>query len=146
MRLPTNPGVVGLSGIDPKALTDFLARVSRQLNGVSEGTGAAVTNASTAAPTTGTWAQSDFILNSAPAGATPIFGWICTVGGTPGTWVAFQVTGSSTITTKEVDGAPTGSIDTLVFPNGTLSIVGAVATYTAAASAGITVLEVQVFS
>ena len=42
----------------------------------------------TAAPTTGTWAQGDFVWNTAPSGATPTIGWSCTVAGTPGTWVA----------------------------------------------------------
>lgn len=41
----------------------------------------------TAAPTTGTWAVGDTCWNSAPAAAgTP--GWVCTTGGTPGTWKA----------------------------------------------------------
>jgi parallel beta-helix repeat protein len=39
----------------------------------------------TAAPTTGTWAPGDKCWNSAPAGSAPM-GWICTIGGTPGTW------------------------------------------------------------
>lgn len=146
MRLPTNPGVVGLQGIDPKRLTDLLAQLAAQVNGVTEGTNAAFTNAGLAAPTTGTWAQGDYIRNRSPSGATPTLGWICTVGGTPGTWVAVTFGGGGTIVVEEVDGAPTGSIDTLVFPNGTLSIVGSEATYTPASSAGITVLEVQVFS
>lgn len=40
----------------------------------------------TAAPTTGTWAVGDVILNTAPA-ANGISHWACTVAGTPGTWV-----------------------------------------------------------
>lgn len=40
-----------------------------------------------AAPTTGTWARGDVVLNGAPsAGGTP--GWVCTTAGTPGTWKA----------------------------------------------------------
>jgi parallel beta-helix repeat protein len=41
----------------------------------------------TAAPTVGTWAVGDEIRNSAPAVASPK-GWLCTVAGTPGTWVS----------------------------------------------------------
>lgn len=41
----------------------------------------------TAAPTTGTWVQGDIVWNTSVAAAgSP--GWICTTGGTPGTWKA----------------------------------------------------------
>jgi hypothetical protein len=39
------------------------------------------------APTTGSWAAGDISFNYAPAVGQP-HGWMCTVGGTPGTWVA----------------------------------------------------------
>jgi Pectate lyase superfamily protein len=40
-----------------------------------------------AIPTTGTWRQGDIVWNTAPAaGGAP--GWVCTTGGTPGTWKA----------------------------------------------------------
>lgn len=40
-----------------------------------------------AAPSTGTWAVGDQVINTAPTAAgTP--GWVCTVAGTPGTWNA----------------------------------------------------------
>jgi hypothetical protein len=41
----------------------------------------------TAAPVTGTWVVGDRVWDSTPASGTPM-GWICTVAGTPGTWVA----------------------------------------------------------
>ena len=41
----------------------------------------------TAAPSTGTWKVGDRIFNSAPSVGQPK-GWICTVAGTPGTWVS----------------------------------------------------------
>lgn len=50
----------------------------------------------TAAPTTGTWAKGDVALNSNPveAGSAAskyvITGWICTVAGTPGTWLPMR--------------------------------------------------------
>ena len=42
----------------------------------------------TAAPTGGTWSLGDLVYNSAPASSGYI-GWVCTVGGTPGTWKTF---------------------------------------------------------
>ena len=71
----------------------FYKSVAQQVNGLSEGRMAAFYGASTAAPTTGTWAQGDFVLNSAPTelGAALskylIHGWQCVAGGAPGTWV-----------------------------------------------------------
>lgn len=41
----------------------------------------------TAAPVAGTWSAGDRVMNSAPSVGNPK-GWICTVGGTPGTWVS----------------------------------------------------------
>jgi hypothetical protein len=40
-----------------------------------------------AAPTSGTWTSGDKVFNVAPAVGSPK-GWICTVSGTPGTWVS----------------------------------------------------------
>lgn len=50
-------------------------------------------NPGTAAPATNTWAVGDYIQNTAPAEAGSaaskyvILGWVCTVAGTPGTWL-----------------------------------------------------------
>lgn len=44
----------------------------------------------TAAPTTGTWKVGDKVFNSAPATGES-FGWVCTVAGSPGTWVPVEV-------------------------------------------------------
>lgn len=41
----------------------------------------------TAAPTSGAYAQGDRVRNSTPAVGSPK-AWVCTVGGTPGTWVS----------------------------------------------------------
>lgn len=41
----------------------------------------------TAAPTAGTWGVGDIVWNSSPAVGQPK-GWMCTVAGTPGTWVS----------------------------------------------------------
>lgn len=45
-----------------------------------------VTTHGTVAPTTGTWAVGDRSENTAPASGSPA-GWVCTVAGTPGTWL-----------------------------------------------------------
>lgn len=82
----------------PRASVDadtdrFFRQVAQQVNGLSEGRIAANYSARTAAPTTETWALGDMLRNSAPseAGAAlakyVILGWVCTVAGTPGTWL-----------------------------------------------------------
>ena len=76
---------------------EIFSAIERQVNGLSEGSMQAHYNAYTAAPTTGTYAQGDFIKNSAPAEAGSvsskyvILGWVCTVSGTPGTWLECRV-------------------------------------------------------
>jgi hypothetical protein len=50
----------------------------------------------TAAPTSGTWAVGDKVRNTAPAEAGSsgskytVAGWVCTAGGTPGTWLEMR--------------------------------------------------------
>lgn len=92
-RLTTNINLPA----EPKQLaqrvTELLREANAQINGLTEGNLYAVHSARTAAPTTGTWAQGDYIRNSTPSGATPTIGWICTASGTPGTWVAVAVGG-----------------------------------------------------
>jgi len=114
MRLQPNPGVVSINGdINAKRLTDVLREVAAQINATSEGQLAGATNAQTAAPTTGTYTAGDFIRNSAPSGATPIYGWICTASGTPGTWVALQGGGGGsgiTALTGDVTASGSGSV------------------------------------
>ncbi len=81
------------ANLDPETAR-YQMEVARQVNALSEGRMAAKYTAMTAAPTTGTWARGDTVANSAPAEAGSasskyvVFQWICTVGGTPGTWVA----------------------------------------------------------
>ena len=41
-----------------------------------------------AAPTTGTWAQGDVVIDNTPSSGGNI-GWVCTTAGTPGTWKTF---------------------------------------------------------
>lgn len=84
-------------------LNTYLDRLARQLNLASEGLISGASNAGTAAPTTGTWSQGDFVRHSTPSEVSPatptydqlgsvmtgkyvVFGWICVAGGAPGTW------------------------------------------------------------
>ena len=88
MKLNTTPRINA-----DVALLRELKEHAAQVNAVSEGRMAGTYNAQTAAPTTGTWAIGDYIKNSAPAEAGSaaskyvILGWVCTVSGTPGTWL-----------------------------------------------------------
>lgn len=76
-----------------KALHQVLPMIARQVNDTSEGRIHGAHNALSAAPTTGTYAQGDYIRNQAPAvlgaagGQYVVKGWICVVSGMPGTWV-----------------------------------------------------------
>lgn len=76
--------------------TRFYSEVARQVNALSEGRLAASYSARTSAPTTETWAKGDQVRNSNPAEAGGagskyvVTGWICTAGGTPGTWLEMR--------------------------------------------------------
>lgn len=93
MKLNTQPRI---QTNDPR-LYELIRDISVQVNGLSEGRVTATYNAYTAAPTTGVWAQGDFLKNSAPSelGSSSskyvILGWICTVSGEPGTWLQCRV-------------------------------------------------------
>ena len=88
-RLNTSP----LVGVNDPVLQRELREHATQVNLLTEGRIAAVTNATTAAPTSGPNQQGDFVRNSAPTelGAASskyvIFGWQCVASGDPGTWV-----------------------------------------------------------
>lgn len=75
-------------------IKQIFGTVMDQVNNLTEGQVNAVTNATTAIPTTGTYQQGDFIRNKAPTeqgtsgSKFVVSGWLCTVAGTPGTWVA----------------------------------------------------------
>jgi hypothetical protein len=99
MRLPTDfrlplgarPDASWLDLLRRQLVAAF-REISQQVNGVTEGSISAITNAATAAPTTGTWKQGDFIRNSTPSelgsvgSKYVIWGFICVTSGTPGTW------------------------------------------------------------
>ena len=85
LKLPTQ--------YDRAQLADMFREIETQVNQLSEGYLTARYTAKAAAPTTGTWRQGDVVYNNAPAeagtagGKYVVTGWICTVSGTPGTWV-----------------------------------------------------------
>jgi len=87
-RLNNSPRV----GINDPILQRELREHAIQVNNLTEGRITAVTNATTAAPTTGPHAQGDFVRNSTPvelgsaSSKYVIFGWVCVASGTPGTW------------------------------------------------------------
>ena len=74
-------------------ITELFRDVARKVNLLARGSFSALDNTGTAAPTTGTWAQGDFVANSNPtelgAGGSKyvIEGYLCVAGGAPGTWV-----------------------------------------------------------
>jgi hypothetical protein len=87
-------GVMGWTHALLRSLTEHWGRLATQVNALGDGRIASSNNAYTAAPSDGNWKQGDFVRNSAPAEAGSggskyvITGWICTVSGVPGTWVA----------------------------------------------------------
>lgn len=93
MKLQDNPLLPqDLPGL-VRQLDRLYRGIAQQVNSLSEGTASATYNAATSAPTTGTYAQGDFIANSAPteqgvAGSKYVIrGFRCVASGTPGTWV-----------------------------------------------------------
>lgn len=86
-RFPADPAQM------ERKLTDLFRATNVQVNQLTEGTVSAVHSAAIAAPTAGSYAVGDFVRNSAPselgtAGSKyVVMGFLCTVGGTPGTFV-----------------------------------------------------------
>ena len=79
--------------VNDPVMQRVLREQAMQVNLLTEGRLAAIYNAMTAAPTSDTYAQGDFVRNSAPvevgtAGSKyVVYGWMCVSGGTPGAWV-----------------------------------------------------------
>ena len=100
MKVPSDPGLPAVGGVDYERqlnfqLYDVLRQHAAQLNGLAEGSIYSFFS-STAAPTTGTYQRGDIVRNSEPSelGSASskyvITGWICTVAGSPGTWVEMR--------------------------------------------------------
>lgn len=77
---------------DRASIASVLRDIQSQINRLSEGNITAVTNASTASPTTGSYQVGDVVRNSNPSelgsasSKYTIFGWVCITAGIPGTW------------------------------------------------------------
>lgn len=88
MKVSTQP-----KGASDPALKQELVQHATLLNLLTDGRLAGKNNAVASVPTSGAYARGDFVPNSAPSelGAPGskyvVIGWLCTVGGTPGTLV-----------------------------------------------------------
>lgn len=73
-------------------LQGIVSKIHQKLNALAGGRIVSHDSATTAAPTSGTWAAGDYVRNTAPAelgtagSKYVIMGWVCVSGGTPGTW------------------------------------------------------------
>ena len=83
----------GLSAeYDRATMAGILRDIQQAVNALAEGRQSGSYAATTAVPTTGSYAIGDFVKKSNPveAGAAAskyvIFGWVCTASGTPGTF------------------------------------------------------------
>jgi hypothetical protein len=85
------------------------------------------------APTTGTFTAGDWVVTL--TGKI----YVCTTGGSPGTWTQVGAGGAASMTIQEVDGTPSVSATTLILPNGTLvDNGGGSVTYTPAGGGSLT--------
>jgi hypothetical protein len=101
VRLDPFPRFPADKGQTERKLTDLFRDVAKQVNDLTEGRIAAVTNAASSVPTTGTWNAGDFVRNSAPAEAGVVTakyvvtGWIRLTSGSNNVlntdWVAARV-------------------------------------------------------
>lgn len=84
---------IGEGRLQTIRILELFRDTAKKVNAMARGRFSAIDLTATAAPTTGTWAQGDFVANSnrTEAGGAGnkyvVMGWVCTVGGTPGTWV-----------------------------------------------------------
>lgn len=97
MRLQDDPYL--RTGADPALLRQLDAlwrQAAGQVNALTEGRIAAITNAAPAPPVAGEFMQGDQVRNSAPVEAGiagsmyVVHGWICIASGNPGTWVPMR--------------------------------------------------------
>lgn len=153
--------ITSRSKVDPE-VERWYREIARQVNGLSEGSIFALYQATTSAPTTGTWARGDFVTNSAPAqlGTAPnryvIRGWSCVAEGTPGTWVENRIptetwaSGSGSGITRTIasiaiatTAAAASAVDYVYFVTGTTTltlptVAGNTSLYTVKSVSGVT--------
>lgn len=97
-------------------MESLFKKIDDQVNNLTDGKVNAVTNSYTAAPTSGTHAIGDFVrnTNTVQNGTAPsnyvILGWICTLGGTPGTFTEVRADATGAISV----GGPGASTDNAI--------------------------------
>lgn len=89
----TGAGTCAVQNINHRGVIPLSDGGSTQLIKTSRNLNLADVFYGTAIPVAGTWKAGDRIINSAPAIGAPD-SWTCTVGGTPGTWVADHAGGA----------------------------------------------------
>jgi hypothetical protein len=91
MRLEENPIIPARPEDLNFTLSRLFRNIAAKVNQIGDGRLAGSDLVAAAVPTTGTYAQGDFIKNSAPVEAGVagskyvVIGWFCEAGGTPGT-------------------------------------------------------------
>lgn len=89
-QLPSNPDSTYARDLN-FSLTKIFRNIAQKVNAIGDGRLAGSDLTATSIPTTGSFRQGDVIKNSAPteagtAGSKYVtLGWVCTVGGSPGT-------------------------------------------------------------
>ena len=95
-QLPANPDSPYAQNLN-FTLSRLFRNIAAKVNQIGDGRLVGSDLVAASIPTTGTYAQGDFIRNSAPVEAGTagskyvLLGWICTAGGTPGTLLQCRV-------------------------------------------------------
>jgi len=90
LQLPSNPDSPYATQLNFVLSSNF-RNIAQKVNAIGDGRLSGSDFTAATVPTTGTFRQGDYIRNSAPVEAGTagskyvLMGWICTVGGTPGT-------------------------------------------------------------
>lgn len=95
-QLPSNPDSPYAQNLN-FTLSRLFRNIAAKVNQIGDGRLVGSDLVAASIPTTGTYAQGDFIRNSAPVEAGTagskyiLLGWCCTVGGSPGTLLPCRV-------------------------------------------------------
>jgi hypothetical protein len=128
-----------LSAKAPTASPTFTGSVSAPAFASSGLTGSTVASRYVGATTSGAPASGPHLVGDWSVDQTGAI-WVCTLAGTPGTFVQVGAGGTATVTVQEVDGSPSVSASVIKFPNGTLTDNGSGSvTYTATGGGGSSV-------
>lgn len=95
--LPQNPDTPYQQSLN-RTLVDIFRAIAQKVNQTADGRFAARDLTAASVPTTGMYAKGDFVANSNPVelgsvgSRFVVEGWLCLVGGTPGTFVEKRFT------------------------------------------------------